>query len=213
MVLESTFLSLDTETTGVTPGVDEVSEVASILYDLDLKEIDRFEQKCEFNYAKMKPEAAKVNGFKKEIWDVEAKPFQNWMRWLGSHVKYDPVNRVGHVTIPIGWNVGFDRDIIDQFYYKRLNKFCPLSYHKIPVDGLAWAMKLAGFIKVPNVKQETVMRALGLGKQTHTAMDDCENSMEIFRIFLDVIKHGMGRVTTAPVIPEPSILKPGDDIL
>lgn len=174
-VTESFLAFLDTETTGLEPGWDEVIEIATILTDMELNEIDRFHAKTKF----MKPitaEAAKVNGFDAEVWKREAVSFSTWQAWIGAKVPY------GHVAIPVGHNVGFDREMIDLRYYKAHGKFCPLSYHKIDTVALAMAMRVAGLLgDVPNVKLTTVTTALGIKHEAHRAMGDCLAAMEIFK--------------------------------
>ena len=174
MVTETKLAFLDVETTGVVPGRDEVIEIATILTDLDLKEIDRFEAKIQFDASKMTPQAAAVNGYRPEDWK-DAVPFIKWSAWLERHNPY------GQVSIPVGHNVEFDYAMIVERYYKPYGKFLALAYNKIDTRALAVAMRVAKAIDVPNVKLGTVADALGIKYSTaHRAMADAEICKEIF---------------------------------
>lgn len=65
---------LDTETGGLTPGKDPVIEIATILADLEGKELARFESKISLRPGDVvSPEAAKINGYSPDVWSREAR--------------------------------------------------------------------------------------------------------------------------------------------
>lgn len=166
---------LDTETGGLVPGKDCVIEIATILTDLRLVEVGRIEMKVKLRaHDLVGTEAARVNGYTPEGWK-DAPPFGEWQSWMEKKIPR------GSVAIPVGHNVGFDRDMIDLGYYKPFNRFLPLSYHKIDTVGLAMALKVAGVIDVPNVKLTTLSAALGIEhSRAHNAMADLLVSKAIF---------------------------------
>lgn len=175
-VTEDYLAFLDTETGGLTPGKSCVIEVATVLTDLRLVEVGRFEAKIKLRHGDVVgEEAAKINGYDAELWEEEGVPFSEYQDWLERKIPR------GSVAIPVGHNVGFDRDMIDLGYYKPSRRFCPLSYHKVDTVGIAMALKIAGVIDVPNVKLTTVSAALGIehGK-AHSAMADLLVSKAIF---------------------------------
>lgn len=177
MPVSDDFLAfLDTETGGLEPGRDPVIEVATILTDLELNEVGRFEAKIQLRPGDVvSPEAARLNGYDPDVWAREAVPMGEYRAFLSRHIPR------GSVAVSIGHNVPFDRDMIDKGYFKPAGWFCPLSYHKVDTVGIAMALKLAGVIRCADVKLTSVSAALGIehGK-AHTAMADCLVAKEIF---------------------------------
>jgi len=167
---------LDTETGGLIPGKSPVLEIATILTDLEGNDIGTFESKILLRPGDVvDPAAAKINGYDASVWQKEAKPFAEYMAWLHGLIPF------GSVAIPVGHNVGFDRDMIDLGYYKPAQRFCPLSYHKIDTVALAAAMRLAGLIQCENLKLATVAAALKIEMgAAHRAASDCVAARKVF---------------------------------
>jgi len=182
-LVEDVLAFLDVETTGLVPGRDEVCEIATIITDLSLKEIDRIVMKVKLTHPeRMSPEAAAKNGYDPVVWAKEARPFVEWKMWLRKHT---PRPRV---AIPVGHNVGFDRDIIYEYYYKPGKEFLPLSYHKFDTVGIPLMLKVAGLLDVPNFRLETVKEAIGIKSVGHRAMADCEAAKALFEKMLFMLK-------------------------
>ena len=177
MALQEDLLAfLDTETTGLEEGVEEVCEIATIITDLNLKEVARIEMKVQVEKV-VPPQVAAINGYDKQVWEEEAKPFSVWMDWISKQVSF------GHVAIPIGHNVGYDYNMIKLKYYKPKKKFFPLSYHKVDTVGFALVLRMVGILKSDNLKLATVTKALNIKHEnTHRAMSDCEASKALFEM-------------------------------
>ena len=182
-LLEDFVCFVDTETSGLDPTYHDIVEIAAIITDENLNELERYESKVKLrNPNRLDPGAAKINGYREEVWAKEARPFWEFQGWLSRLIPY------GHVAIPVGHKVDFDRQFIES-YYKPIGKFCPIAYHMIDTAGLSMVLKLAGVIDVPDVKLGTVCQALKFQEQpTHRAMDDCEAAKRIFEFVVAVLK-------------------------
>jgi DNA polymerase III epsilon subunit-like protein len=173
-LIEDVLAFVDTETSGLIPGVHRVLEVATILTTLDGREIDRFDARIQVPPDhQVSPEAAAINGYEPMIWLGTAVPFEEYAAFLKRYIPY------GHVAVPVGHNVGFDRRMIHESHYG--SAFCPLSYHLIDTVSLAGCLRAAGVIDTPNLKLTTVTQALGIEHAlAHRAMSDCEAARAIF---------------------------------
>lgn len=178
-VTESFLAFLDTETGGLVPGRDPIIEIATILTDMNLKELARFEAKIQLRGGDVvSPEAAAINGYDPEIWAREAVPFQEYIDFLIQRIPR------GHVAVPIGHNVGYDRDMIEQGYYKPRRLFLPLGYRKVDTVSLCMVLRTSGMIDVPDVKLPTITKALGIEHgRAHSAMADCLAAKAIYERF------------------------------
>ena len=186
MPIKETFLCfVDTETSGLVPGRHEVIEIAAILTDIQNQEISRIEHKIKMNHPdRAEAKALEINHYDPQVWMTEAVPFRVFQDWLDRLVPY------GHVAIPVGHHVSFDRAMIDEGYYKPYGKFCPLAYHFVDTMGFATALRTAGVILSDDDRLENVCRALGISTgEAHRAMNDCEASRKIFEYTLERLKH------------------------
>jgi len=184
---ETMLIFEDCETTGLVPGVDEVIEVASLLTDLNMKEVSRFHEKIKFDTSKMTKGAAEKNHYDPKEWAFDAVPFYEYSHWLEKNIPF------GSVATPIGHNPKFDRDIIWEGYYKPTNAFFKWGYRVVDTAAIAMGFRVAGIIQVENVKLATVADALDIDQgQSHTAWDDMLTSKAIFEKFVELVKKGHG---------------------
>jgi len=181
MLTEDFLLFVDTETTGLVPGKDEIVEIASILTDFDLNEISRFDHKI-LPTIPVPKEVAAINGYDENVWKKEAVSFSKWKEWIHKSIPYS------QLAIPVGHNVGFDRKMIEEKYYKPFKHFLPLSYHIIDTVSLAGLMKLAKLYNFTNLKLTTVMKEMNYEFEGHRAMNDCMASAEILKFCITNIQ-------------------------
>lgn len=182
-VKETMLIFVDTETTGLVPGKDEPIEIASLLTDLQMKEIARFHEKIQFDHSKMTPEAAAVNHYDPKEWAFDAVPYYEYEHWLQKHIKF------GEVATPVGANPKFDREILWKRYYEATNGFFKWGLRVIDIGAIAMALRVAGTIQVENVKLGTVAQAMGVETgMAHSAWDDMMAVKGIFEKFVEMVK-------------------------
>ncbi len=124
----------------------------------------------------MTPEAAAKNGYDPKVWSQEAVPFYKYQAWMERHIKF------GQVAVPVGHRVEFDRNILNERYFRPTGAFFKWSYRMIDTTGLAMTLKAAGVIKCESVRLEEVAKALDFKPEGefHRAMADLQMSKKIF---------------------------------
>lgn len=190
-LVEDLLAFVDTETSGLVPGVARVIEVATILATLGGTELARFDARIQVPDEHAVPlEVAGINGFDRDEWRRTAVPFAEYEAFLKRWVQR------GHVAVPVGHNVGFDRRMIHESHYGA--RFCPLSYHLIDTVSLAGVLRQAGVISTPNLKLGTVCDALGVVRvKDHRAMSDCLAAREIYLRCADLLREGHAFAVTS----------------
>jgi DNA polymerase III epsilon subunit-like protein len=124
------------------------------------------------------PAAAALNGYDPEVWEREARPLDEVMLEFLPFIEWTNFG---------GQNPHFDKGFLTEACRK-----CDLpwprmqGYRLIAVEMLAWPLLLND--KIENVKQETLMKYFGLGGQSHDALDDIRNSIEIYK---RLVKHAV----------------------
>jgi DNA polymerase-3 subunit epsilon/ATP-dependent DNA helicase DinG len=178
---------VDTETTGLDSEEDEIIQIAVVKAvhpagssDLHFIENGTMEIKV-LPTQKVPAEVAKLNGYNDEVWAKEGVPLDKAMLRFLKFIEW---------TNFAGQNPAFD-----QAFLKASAKRCKLpwprmqGYRLIAVEMLAWPLLLAG--KIPNVKQETLVKYLGLGEQTHDALDDVRQCAQIYSRLIGPVARGV----------------------
>lgn len=176
----------DTETTGLDPIKDEIIQIAAIKvlhHPEDPSVVVRL-QNCTMEM-KIKPtkpvppEVAKINGYDPEVWEREAVSLEEAMAKYRDFVTWTNFG---------GQNPAFDKAFISEAFRKCGLEWPRLQgYRLIATEMLAWPLLLAG--KIPNVKQETLVRYFDIGEQTHDALSDVDQCVEIYtRLVKEAVK-------------------------
>lgn len=167
----------DTETTGLDPYDDEIIQIAAIKvmhHPEDSTKVVRLKDcTMELKIKPTKPvppEVAKINGYDPEVWEEEAVSLEEAMEKYEKFVMWTNFG---------GQNPAFDKAFLTQAFKKCDIEWPRMQgYRLIATEMLAWPLLLAG--KIPNVKQETLVRYFKMGMQTHDALDDVEQCVEIY---------------------------------
>jgi len=173
----------DTETTGLNPhGGDQIIQIACIQIEHDLydpkqiRELKTFECKIKPDM-EVPPEAARLNGYDPEVWEREAIPRRDAIVQTFELMEWTHFG---------GKNPGFDKNFLEWearrlgLSWPRMSGYTPIATE---MTG-AWALRLLG--RIPNTKQESICNFLGLGEQTHDALNDVRQCVEYYKIFMSI---------------------------
>lgn len=181
---------MDCETTGLDPISDGMIQVAGII-EVDGEVVEEFEIKCRpFKGEFVSQSALKVNGVALEdlrTWPEPSEAYSQLKKILDKHVnKYEKKDKL----YAVGQNVGFDVEFLRWFFRKNKDNYFGsyVHYHKIDLIAITTIMKIAGKIKLDNMKLESVMKALDFGDQTHDALDDVRAVRKVFYQYVAWVK-------------------------
>lgn len=153
----------DTETASLQGGV---LDLAGVVLDSDLNELDRFESLLDPERP-IDPGAMEIHGITEA--DVAGQPtLRAYHESIGRPFDHDDLVVVGH-------NCEFDARMLSEILPPKYRRLCTLKVarHFLP--------------EMPNHKLQTLRDMLGLGGGTaHRAMGDVETCLHLFRHFLKV---------------------------
>ena len=184
----------DTETTGLEPrNPHYIIQLAYIKVEhtsaTELREIKTKEMKLQLPPGVVvPPDVARMNGYDPEVWAKEAIPREEA---IDTFLKDLTGSSFG------GQNPCFDYRHIDEELFRQRRTWPRMAnYSLFSVDGMARPLMLAGHVK--NVKQETLCAFFNLGTQTHDALDDIRQAVEIYKRLL-VLSTSFDKATLAKV--------------
>ena len=186
------FLFVDCETTDLNPISGGLIQVAGIV-EIDGNIVEEFNFKAKpYKGEFVSKKALEINGVTLEelrTWPEPAVMYRQVKSVLGKYVdKFDKSDKF----YAVGQNVGFDLEFLKFLFVKNGDHYFGsyIHYNKIDLIPVSLVMKLAGRIDVPNMKLESVMAALEMGKQSHDALDDIRATRQIFYKYVEWVKVG-----------------------
>lgn len=181
---------VDTETGGLNPDEADIIEIAALSVMIDGSEIvegDLFSSKVR-PMLPVSDGAAKVNGYKEEDWadapdaDLVMGAFVEWS------AEQEQIARkaTGKKTKPMWTGSNPDFDIRFVFAVCRRNAISPPdSYHYKPLDLGSMCFPLMVTEEVDSLSLRALRKWAGMkGKQTHTAVGDVYDTVQVLRAIL-----------------------------
>lgn len=175
---EFAFAFIDCEFGGLDPELHDITEIAAILTDYRLVELDAREWKVRAREERITKEAAAISGYTPEAW-AEALPLRRVLEELGALLPR------GHTVIPAGQNVRMDVQFLERAY-RRCSLPFPFDYHVIDLATLFYAWSLVSGETLPalSLRQAATVAGLIDGAVPHRAMADSRLTLETFRYFV-----------------------------
>lgn len=180
MAYETTLVFVDTETTGLVHRFNHIIQLAYIKLiesptPLDLKELKTVEMKLRLpEGVTVPPDVAKLNGYDPAVWAREAIPREEAIDQFLQDLTWSSFG---------GQNPQFDYRFIDEELFRQKKSWPKMAnYSLYSVDAMARPLQKKGLIQ--NVKQETLCAFFNIGAQTHDALDDIRQAVEIYKRLL-----------------------------
>jgi len=183
-------LYLDTETTGKDPDKSGLIQISGII-EIDGNVAETFDIKCRpFPGKEITDEALEVNGQTREGLADLPDPsiaYGQLKKRLDAHI--DRFNRMDKFYL-VGQNVKFDYDFLTAFFKDNGDRYLYsyINYHLIDIISITALFKIAGKVKVENLKLSTIAEFFKLEFKAHDALEDIRITREIFYKYLDMVK-------------------------
>jgi DNA polymerase III epsilon subunit-like protein len=183
---------LDCEFGGLNPRIHDITEIAVIVTDDRLVELDSKEWKIQARPDRISEEAAKISGYTEEAW-VDALPIRQVL------TEFADIMPRGKVVVPAGQNVRMDVQFIELGYEKCEIPY-PFDYHVIDLATLfySWSLVTGDGISALSLRQAAVTAGLIQGQVPHRAMADARLTLETFR-------HYVGQLAPRPPADTPPV--------
>lgn len=181
-------LFLDTETTGLNFGHNEIVQMSGIV-DIDGKRVDAFDIKFKPKY----PERTSKEALEKQNVTVDTlleypsreQGFIKFMEILNKHCDRFDKNDKFYI---VGYNVNFDRRFLNDLFEEFDNKFIGAYFwpESIDVMSLAVLFKLSGKLNSPNLKLTSVCDAFKLPFKEGTAHNSMYDIIQTYKLFYKI---------------------------
>lgn len=222
-------LWIDTETTGLSPYKNALTEVAAIM-EIDDKEVDKIYLPINpFTYHKdveIDPKALELTSKSEELlktYPNSYNQFMDFIEFISQHFQEGEKIQIA------GYNVNFDIKFIQEWfrdnalmpYFYEFKKY--FSYKEIDTFALVKQMRYLGFIDTKDDKLGTLCEHFGIELDAHKAMDDIRATKELqkrlvsafmgrnpnfdYSIALQLSEKGAGRMDMAEDTPSYVLLR------
>jgi len=183
------FCVLDTETTGLDPIFHEVIQVAAILCDGQLNELDRISFKLRPKFIERASEKAlEVNGYHPRTWKPDFFSHRKALNHLNKFLNAG--TKDGSSLIMVGQNVKFDYEFMKALY-DREDQFFPFAPETLDLIMVAkmWSAANDKVLKRFSLKHLAEFTNQ-VNTKPHDAEADAEVTLDILRWFVDDLKKG-----------------------
>lgn len=181
----------DLETGGLDYTKHPITQIAAIAVDADLREIDSFQAKLDFDRNAADPRALDIGRYSPEIWTAEQKPCSAVCAELAKFLaKYADIRMISQrngseywVAQLVGYNATtFDGPFL-QALYRNHQCFLPAAFGVLCVMQRAmWRFIELDSRRPENMKLATVCRHFGIDlTDAHDAMADCRATLALYR--------------------------------
>ncbi len=184
-------LFFDCETTGLDAKLNDIIQFAYIIdIDGEVKEEGNIFMQP-FSYDNISQEALNVN--KRTIEEIKTyqSSYDGYKQIINIFNKYiDKYNKNDRFS-PAGYNIGFDREFLQQFFLKHNNKYCwsYVDYHLLDPMPVLMMLTLKGSLKMYNHKLITACENFGITINAHDALSDIRATRELtYKIMNDYLK-------------------------
>ena len=178
MASKFVFAFMDCEFGGLDPELHDITEVAVIVTDYRLAELDSHEWKIRARPDRITEEAASISGYTAEAW-IDAIPLRRVLDELSALLPK------GKTAVPAGQNVRMDVQFLERAF-KNCGVAYPFDYHVIDLATLfyAWSLVSGETVTALSLRQAAVTAGLIDGSVPHRAMADTRLTLDAFRYYV-----------------------------
>ena len=181
----------DLETGGLDPLNHPIIQIAAIAVDEQLREIEVFERKIDFDTDTADPEALTKNSYNLELWVEESRPARSVCSELSAFFKrfadLEMISKAGRpyrVAQLIGHNAdSFDGPFL-QHWYRGMEQFMPAAFRTLCTyqKALHHFQDRPHLPKPENFKVEGLCKYFGIPLTgAHDALVDCRATLWLYR--------------------------------
>lgn len=177
-------LYFDTETTGLNSWKNDIIQFACMV-EINGEIVEEWETKVmPLDFTSIEPKALEVNGLTMAMLKTYPHPreiHQQMCKLFGKYIsKFDKVDKFA----PIGYNVKFDVDFLQNFFKKCDDKYYGSWFSWRLVDPIytLYEMDYMREIALPDYKLSTVCAHFGIPLKAHDALSDIRATRELLKL-------------------------------